>query len=105
MTGLFQVVLVVILAVTSRWGSQALIATSAFVGLTDLDALTLSLARSASTAPDLSMVTLALVTGIVSNTVLKLTAAVVMGRGVFRLATGAALGAMAIVIVVVIALR
>lgn len=105
MTGLFQVVLVVILAVTSRWGSQALIATSAFVGLTDLDALTLSLARSASTAPDLSMVTLALVTGIVSNTMLKFTAAVVMGRGVFRLATGAALGAMAIVIVVVIALR
>ena len=105
MTGLFQVVLVVILAVTSRWGSQALIATSAFVGLTDLDALTLSLARSASTAPDLAMVTLALVTGIVSNTMLKLTAALVMGRGVFRLATGAALGAMAIVIVVVIALR
>lgn len=94
-----------IFAVTARWGSQALVATSAFVGLTDLDALTLSLARSGSAAADMSTVTLALLTGIISNTLLKLTAAMVMGRGVFRLATGAALGAMAIVIVAIIALQ
>jgi uncharacterized membrane protein (DUF4010 family) len=39
LTALFQVVLFVILFVQVRWGAQALVATSAFVGLTDLDAL------------------------------------------------------------------
>lgn len=105
MTGLFQVVLFVILAVQSRWSSEALVATSAFVGLTDLDALTLSLARSATTAADVSPATLALVAGILSNTLLKLVVAVVVGRGSFRVATTLALAAMAVAMGVMVALR
>jgi hypothetical protein len=73
MTALFQVVLFVILAVQSRWSSQALVATSAFVGLTGLDALTLSLARSTTSAGDIPLASVALVAGIVSNMLLKLT--------------------------------
>jgi uncharacterized membrane protein (DUF4010 family) len=95
MTALFQVVLFVILAVQSRWGSQALVATSAFVGLTDLDALTLSLARS-TTADGLGLAATALIAGIISNTVLKLAVAVVIGRGAFRAITGFSLASMAI---------
>jgi uncharacterized membrane protein (DUF4010 family) len=96
MTALFQLVLFVILAVQARWGSQALVATSAFVGLTDLDALTLSLARGAAAASDLRPVALSLVAGIVANTLLKLSVAVVVGRGLFRAVTLAALAAMVV---------
>jgi uncharacterized membrane protein (DUF4010 family) len=102
MTALFQAVLFVILFVQARWGSQALVATSAFVGLTDLDALTLSLARSAPASGDLSTTVVALVAGILANTCLKLGVAVVVGRGVFRTATAAALGAMALAMAVVL---
>jgi uncharacterized membrane protein (DUF4010 family) len=100
LTALFQVVLFVILFVQVRWGAQALVATSAFVGLTDLDALTLSLARSTPSSGDLSTTAVALVAGILANTCLKLVVAVVAGRGSFRTTTAAALGAMAVVLAV-----
>jgi uncharacterized membrane protein (DUF4010 family) len=96
MTALFQLVLFVILFVQARWGSGALVATSAFVGLTDLDALTLSLARTAPSSGDVSLVATALGAGILANTCLKLVVAVVVGRGSFRTTTAAALGAMAL---------
>lgn len=95
MTGLFQVVLFIILVVQARWGSQALVATSALVGLTDLDALTLSLARSTPAGAG-ATAAVALVAGILSNTCLKLTIALAIGRGWFRTATAAGLGAMAL---------
>jgi uncharacterized membrane protein (DUF4010 family) len=95
MTVMFQLVMFLILVAQTRWGSQGLVATSALVGLTDLDALTLSLARSAATAPADSTAVVALVTGILSNTLLKLTVAVVVGRGWFRVITAAGLGAIA----------
>ena len=45
------------------------------------------------------MAAVALVAGILSNTLLKLSVALVMGRGWFRTATAAALGAMTSAIV------
>ena len=102
MTGLFQIVLFLILIVQSRWGSGALVATSAFVGLTDLDALTLSLARSSATAGALPTAAMALVAGMLSNTVLKLLVTLVLGRGSFRAAAGAGLGTMAVALVVML---
>jgi uncharacterized membrane protein (DUF4010 family) len=68
MTALFQVVLFVILGVQARWGSTALVATSAIVGLTDLDALTLSLARSAVTPAMVQTAAVALAIGILLPT-------------------------------------
>jgi uncharacterized membrane protein (DUF4010 family) len=103
MTALFQVVLFVVLVVQSRWSSEALFATSAFVGLTDLDALTLSLARTAGSAADIAPASVALVGGILANTLLKLVVAAIVGRGAFRAVTVGALGAMAIAIVVALA--
>ncbi|NOT24729.1 MAG: MgtC/SapB family protein [Acidobacteria bacterium] len=100
MTALFQVVLFVILFVQARWGAQALVVTSAFVGLTDLDALTLSLARSAGSSGDIPATVVALTAGILANTCLKLGVALVVGRGAFRSATAAALGAMALALVI-----
>ena len=63
------------------------------IGLTDLDALTLSLSRAAGTEP--SLAARALGVGILSNTLLKLGVAVVVGRGAYRVWVGGALGAMA----------
>jgi uncharacterized membrane protein (DUF4010 family) len=95
MTALFQGVLFLILAVQSRWGSQALAATAAFVGLTDLDALTLSLARSANVDTMVPDTAAALAVGVLSNTILKLGTALAIGRGRFRFVTTLALTAMA----------
>ena len=100
MTGLFQLVLFVVLVVRSRWGSDALVATSAFIGLTDLDALTLSLARSTAVPSGIPAATVALVVGIVANTLLKLSVAAAVGRGPFRVVTTIVLGVMAVAMVV-----
>jgi uncharacterized membrane protein (DUF4010 family) len=103
MTALFQVVLFVIRAVQSRWSASALIATSAFIGLTDVDALTLSLARS-STAAD-ALTAAALAAGVLANTVVKLAIAVVIGRGMFRAVVSATLGTMAAAMLAALFLR
>jgi uncharacterized membrane protein (DUF4010 family) len=95
MAALFQVVLLVTAFVKSRWGSSAVVATSAIVGLTDLDALTLSLARTGA-GGDVQGTTVALVVGVLSNTLLKLVVAGTVGRGWFRVMTTGALGAVAI---------
>lgn len=95
MTAMFQVVLFAILLVQMRWGSGALAATAAFVGLTDLDALTLSLART-TTGAGIGGAATALLVGIVANTGLKLGVALVIGRGAFRGTTALALGGMAL---------
>ena len=104
MTALFQIVLFVVLAVQARLGSHALIATSVFVGLTDLDALTLSLARSTSPA-DIPLASLALVSGILSNTLLKMMVTVFVGRGSFRTLTAAVLIAMVVSTAIMVVLR
>ena len=104
MTALFQLVLFAILAVQARWSSEALVATSVFVGLTDLDALTLSLARSAR--PDeIPLAATALAAGILSNTALKFSVAVLVGRGWFRLIAATALAVMALAIVGMLVMR
>jgi uncharacterized membrane protein (DUF4010 family) len=103
MAALFQVVLFVTAAVQRR-GSEALVATSALVGLTDLDALTLSLARQGEIS-DLQTTAVALVTGVLSNTLLKMAVAAFVGRGWFRAAAGGALGAMAVALGMMLLLR
>ena len=102
MAVMFQLVMFLILVAQTRWGSHGLVATSALVGLTDLDALTLSLARSAAASPADSTAVVALVTGILSNTLLKLTVAVAVGRGWFRVITAAGLSAIALSIAVML---
>ena len=98
MAGLFQVVLFVILIAQARWGTGALVPTSMFVALTDLDALTLSLARSTAAMPGVQPAVVALCAGIVSNTLLKLVVSMAVGRGAYRVLTVVTLGAMAALI-------
>jgi uncharacterized membrane protein (DUF4010 family) len=95
MTLLFQVVIILVSWVRTWWGTGALMMTSALVGLTDLDALTLSLARSTG-AEMAAAGAAALTMGILANTVLKLALAVGIGQGTFRWVTALVLGAMSV---------
>jgi len=93
MAALFQIVLLVIGAVVAWWGMRALLVTSAAIGLTDLDALTLSLARNSNLDP--SVAARGLAAGVLSNTLLKMTVAIAVGRGSYRFIVGGVLGTMA----------
>jgi uncharacterized membrane protein (DUF4010 family) len=75
------------------------IVTGALVGLTDMDALTLSMSRQAAAGTDLDVAALALATGIVSNTIVKLLIGVIVGRGLFRTFVGIGLAAIAAALV------
>jgi uncharacterized membrane protein (DUF4010 family) len=91
----FQVVLYVVAWASNRFGSSGVLASSAVLGLTDVDALTYSMAKlgAGSATPDLAARGLAV--GIVSNTAFKLALAVIFGRGTFRRLAGAGLAALA----------
>ncbi len=95
MTVLFQIVLIAISAVVAWWSVTALLLTSAMVGLTDLDALTVSLARTQPALPAPTAAR-ALAVGVLANTVLKLGVAVVIGEGPYRRLVAVVLGLMAI---------
>jgi uncharacterized membrane protein (DUF4010 family) len=94
MAGLFQIVLLTVSAVIAWWSVQALLLTSAMIGLTDLDALTLSLARNGGRLTP-AVAAEGLAVGVLSNTLLKMTVAVVVGKGPYRVVVGAVLGVMA----------
>lgn len=100
MTALFQIAMIAV-AIAQRFATvSGLYATSAVLGFTDVDALTVSLSRTeASIAAGVAA--RAIVIGIIANTVLKLSIAVVVGRAPFRrrvvagltcIAVGGALG-------------
>jgi uncharacterized membrane protein (DUF4010 family) len=86
----FQVVLLLVAFVRQRFGDNGVLPTAALLGLTDMDALTLAMNRLGRNEETLRLAARALAIGILSNTVLKLGIAAVLGRGRFRL--GAALG-------------
>jgi len=99
MTALFQGVLFLVHFVQSRYGASGMVVTAALVGLTDMDALTLSMSRQAAMGTDLTLAAFALATGIVSNTIVKLLVGVIVGRGLFRTLVGVGLAAMAAALV------
>jgi uncharacterized membrane protein (DUF4010 family) len=93
---LFQVVLFAVHAVRSHWGDPGLLWSGAVLGLTDLDVLTISMAKSAEGQIPIPVAAEAIAIGILSNTVLKLVLGGVIGRGRFRRLTPAWLAIMAI---------
>jgi hypothetical protein len=103
MAALFQIAIIVITAVTTK-RSGALMFTSAMVGLTDVDSLTVSLARAApGLAPGLAARGLA--AGVIANTLLKLVLAVGIGRGTYRLVAGLVLAVIAASVAAMLMLR
>lgn len=96
MAVLFQVVLVVANAAKSLWGDAGLVASGAIFGLTDMDALTISMAKSASELTGLTTAAQAIAIGILSNTLFKVAVASTLGRGAVRVLVPATLAAMAV---------
>ncbi len=80
----FQAVLVAIEFARDRFGDQGVVAAAMLAGLTDVDALTLSMARIATDPASTVSAGQGLVAGIVANTVLKTALCVGLGGPGFR---------------------
>lgn len=95
MTALFQLVLFGVHAARRSLGEAGLLLSGAVLGLTDVDALTISMARTTATGVSLETAALAVAIGLLSNTVLKLGVALLLGSGRFRRLASGGLVAMA----------
>ena len=93
---LFQGVLYGVHYARAWFGDVGLLATSALLGLTSVDALTISMAKLAQDPESTALAARALAVGAAANTLLKMTLALVIGRGRFRLASTLGLGALAV---------
>ncbi len=92
----FQLVLLLVPLAKELWGSSAVVVSAALLGLTDMDALTLSMARL--DGPDaVALGAVGIAVGLLANTILKLSLSLVLGAVPFRriAATGLALIAVA----------
>ena len=93
----FQLAIALIGWVSSRWSVEGLYGTAALLGLTNADALTVSMsAPSSSVAPGVAAAAIAI--GILANTLVKLVISAVIGSARFRLIAGGVLAVMAIAI-------
>lgn len=100
MAFVFQVVLMLVYLVGGRWGASGVWTSAAVLGLTDVDALTVSMARGTAESVSTQVAAGAIAVGVASNTILKLAVAVIFGSSGFRKIAGGALAVMAIAAVV-----
>jgi uncharacterized membrane protein (DUF4010 family) len=84
MAVLFQLVLFAVYAVRAHWGDVGILLSGAVLGFTDVDALTISMAKSADGQIPVAIAAEAVAIGVLSNTVLKLLLAVALGKAKFR---------------------
>jgi len=91
MAAIFQVVLMLVWFASRYGGNRGIISMATVLGLTDVDALTISMARRVASDISLETAALAIAIGVLSNTVLKLTVAMFFGSAGFRRVAGGAL--------------
>jgi len=91
----FQIVLYAVGWASNRFGSSGLLVSAAVLGLSDVDALTYSMAKLGGGATGPAIAARGLAVGILSNTAFKLALAVSLGRGAFRRVAGVGLAALA----------
>jgi uncharacterized membrane protein (DUF4010 family) len=84
-------VLFIIAWVQATVGNPGILATAALLGLTDMDALTLSMTRLAEDAAQVHVAATAIGIGVIANTVLKFCVALVLGAGPYRVRAAASL--------------
>ena len=98
MAALFQGVLFLVYWLGQTWGAQGVLVSGAVLGLTDMDALTISMARGDhGVSPEI--VAQAISIGILSNTALKAIVSLGMGAGRFRWYAAGGLAAIGITLV------
>jgi uncharacterized membrane protein (DUF4010 family) len=92
MTLVFQVVLMVVHVIREEFGVGGVLWSAGIVGLTDLDALTLAMARLGQQEGMLRTAAQAIAIGIFSNTLFKLGVALTLGGSKYRKLVAAGLG-------------
>jgi uncharacterized membrane protein (DUF4010 family) len=92
----FQAVLYMMEWVRRGFGSPGVLASSAVLGLTDMDALTYAMTRFPPEEITVATAAEGLAVGILGNTVLKLTLVLVIGRAGFRRTAGRGLAVLAL---------
>jgi uncharacterized membrane protein (DUF4010 family) len=100
MAALFQIVLFAVDAAGRVFGSGGLLFSGAFLGLTDVDALTISMTTTRSSVDAPATAAAAIAIGILANCLLKAAFAVVLGTPAFRRVTARLLIGMAAAIAV-----
>ena len=98
MAVLFQAVLMAVYLVREAWGQSGVFASAALLGLTDVDALTVSMARGVAQTVSPAVAATAIAIGVLANTAMKLGLAVVFGGRTFRAIAGGALALMLVAI-------
>jgi uncharacterized membrane protein (DUF4010 family) len=96
MAALFQLVLIIVQLAQRTWGRSGVLTTAAILGLTDVDALTVSMAREIAQTVSIDTAALAIAVGILANTALKTGVALFFGERQFRLIVAGALTLMMI---------
>jgi len=92
-----QIVVLAIPYAEQWWGALGVRVSAIALGLTDMDALTYSMAKFATSADVVGLAAEAVVIGLLSNTVFKLALALVLGSGTFRRVAGSGLLALGVV--------
>lgn len=81
---LFQVAMTALSVTGSYWGAKGLTASAVLLGLTDVDALTVSMSQTVRGGIAASLAAQSIAIGILSNTVFKLAVSLLVGRGRYR---------------------
>ena len=95
---LFQVVLMAVHGAGALWGHSGVVSSAALLGLTDVDTLTVSMARGVTHTVSPSVAATAIAVGVLSNTGMKLGLAMFFGSPRFRTIAGGALALMFLVL-------
>lgn len=82
----------------THWGTSGVVGSAAVLGLANLDALTVSMARMAQESSNAAIAAKAIGIGLLSNTIIKLVISVTVGKGPFRRYAACGLSATAIVL-------
>ena len=98
MAVLFQAVLMAVHLVRDTWGQSGVFTSAAVLGLTDVDALTVSMTRGIAPTFSPFLAAKAIAVGVAANTAMKLGLALVVGAPGFRAIAGGALALMLVAI-------
>ena len=92
MAAVFQLVILLVNAARAAFGAAGVLTTAAALGLTDVDALTMSMARDVGRSGAVDTAAAAIAIGILANASLKTGIALVFGSSRFRVIVGTTLG-------------
>ncbi len=92
----FQLAIAAIVIMQQVWGSTGVITTAALVGVTDMDALTISMSRLGEVPDTVALAAEGIGVGMLSNSIFKFLVAMVAGGPSFRRSVGPRMGVLAL---------